>query len=249
MKICVFGNSHLGALKIAANAAGSETRTPADFLFWGAAGKNFPEIKLVNGKLVSPTPAYSRQVADGRVTDLDVTRFDAIVLYGCHVDFSRISNRVAILLQNSGNLSHGFRKEIVSDLLGKWWNGLGLIKMIPGLMSVIGARPCLFYPHPLWSEGASSVTDLRLEVEILAEVHDLAQARLQPIGVQMRRQPEMTVIGEIATKQQYSFGSVKLNTQGAEHPATDFVHMNQDYGALVLVDILEALRASSPKFK
>ena len=61
-KICILGNSHLGAL--AQSEAGAKAFEAAghDVVYWGAAGTLFPKITYKDGRLISPAPSRSRRV-------------------------------------------------------------------------------------------------------------------------------------------------------------------------------------------
>lgn len=246
LKICLFGNSHLGALKLAAGKLSEPKSRGLDLLFWGAAGKYFPLIKLVDGKFVSPIRAYSRQVADGRLTDLDVKRFDIVVFYGCHVDISRIADTIVRGLSEQPGLSRAFRRRAIQDVLTSWWERLAIVRLLQEARPLLGERRSFFYAHPLWSEGATArFPEREMTREVLEEVQKFVTVRMSVLGVEARRQPASTIVDGIATAEAFSVGSVKLNTQDVAHPVTDFAHMNGDFGDAVLRDLLGAL--SVPK--
>jgi hypothetical protein len=69
---------------------------------------------------------------------------------------------------------------------------------------------------------------------------DRFAAELAPHGIRLHRQPRSTIGPRGLTFDAFSRGSQRLATQ-RPHPAVDHVHMNGDYGAICLEELIAML--------
>jgi hypothetical protein len=85
-------------------------------------------------------------------------------------------------------------------------------------------------------------------VKVTMAVYDEALAALPAT---IARQPSGTVEGDIFTKTEFARGSIMLRGTTDAHPDGESFHMNRDFGAIMLREMLAALtrpaRGSSPR--
>lgn len=120
-KLCIIGNSHLGALAQSDSKMKAFAKAGFDVVFWGVPGKLFPQIACDEGMLLSPSPERSRIISSGRYGDLPLDDFDCILFYGFKVELSKVAARITNQLATLNKHSKAFQKEVITELIATWW--------------------------------------------------------------------------------------------------------------------------------
>src|ERR1700693_624705 len=81
MKVCVIGNSHMAALKLAIRQ-GVYVNSENAFTFWGTPGDSFNEITYANREFSTPHTPVVLEVSDSHYVTLPIDDFDALVFHG-----------------------------------------------------------------------------------------------------------------------------------------------------------------------
>ncbi len=244
MKVAIVGNSHLGCLNQALESGSVPVEENIDLVFWGAAGTDFPLIRYEQGILKSPRPRYSLLVSGGRYDDLPVRDFDVIVFYASQIDPFRFARRLAPLFEPGRGFSAAFERQALAESLGNWWSGLPVASLIGNIGREFPETRLLVYPTPYWSPNCGLFPESyqrQLMMETIAKVTNHAAQRIAEHGGEFRRQPLETIEAGIFTRMDLSKGSIKNVSGGVPHDDTDHVHMNRDYGLIVIHDIIDAL--------
>lgn len=248
-KICILGNSHLGAL--AQSVSGSKAFSEAGYevVYWGAAGTLFGKIAYADGQLISPAPERSKIISSGLYGHLPLSEFDGVLFYGMAVSLSNIALQITKRLKTIEPLSQAFVAEVLSEQIGAWWEmrtGRALMQ------AVIDAEPnkrYVFTPDPLIAQNdsyLSGVQDAALLSRVLDALYAHCQGWCAARNIDFYRQNDLTWSPDrITTDTSFSTDSVKMEA-GKPHPEDDFVHMNGRYGDIILADILALLEADQP---
>jgi hypothetical protein len=215
-----------------------------DITFWGSAGTDFPNIRYEDGTLVSPKPHYSRLVSGGRHASLPVGEFDTMVLYACQIDLFRVARRLVGLFDPQKTYSSAFRHEALDECMAKWWSSRSVVSLIEHIRREFPALRLVVYPNPYWSPNCALFqvpTQQRAMAAAMGEVASFAERRFVGLGCEFRLQRPETVERGIFSRMDLSKGSIKNVSGGVPHDDIDHVHMNSEYGVVMLRDILSAL--------
>ena len=236
--LCIYGDSHLAGIKLALNEKRIDPGA-VQIEFWGADGPQFREIHMVDGRMTPTTDAASARVAlinaNGR-KDIGANDFGQYLFVGgrlrSHEYIAPMLNR---LRDDIGFLSRAVRLRVLT----RWLNGCRSYRTAREFAQSGGAR-VLFAPASFLNDQVVRESDVAREInenataEDRGVVWDEMSEAMAADGVELLRQPEITVTRGCLTKLDYAANRVIENR--------DTVHKNGTYGALVLGEALTRLQ-------
>lgn len=185
-KICVIGNSHIGAMRKAVKD-GLFTDRKLDLVFWGFPGREYFKIKFENGRFTHPDKQRALAVSDGRYETITPKDFDALVFVG-GMNGSRlyslasqndIETQIGMLIAKNPIVA--MMKEAAHDFSGK----------------------LLFVPGPLRSE-LSPNRPQSISTERIEAVNRAAEKVFAKNGIIFVPQPAQTISVNGGTRREYS---------------------------------------------
>lgn len=252
-RICVIGDSHISALVLGWRQIESEY--PAvSFAFYGAPGELMRDLAVGPTSLTAASAGLGKFLAMGDPTREIPGNSDHYIVYGLGMRLLHVrplakfrteemSGRARIPLSDTcfvQCLQGRFRQTAAVETIGK--------------LRKLTAAPIALVPQPHPSaEGSWPWLDRierHREDAIIANLFDSACNQLAyELDVQPVPQPKFTKSRPLRTEPVYSRGSVMLNGKlSMAHPAGEASHMNADYGAAVLRDLLEGSRIDVGKY-
>jgi len=235
-RICILGNSHLGALVQAEQGNARFADAGYDVLYWGAAGGNFPKIRYNAGIFTSPHPSQARMISGDRCEELAVANADVLIAYGCHVMLSTQTRRIAMILQEAEGISSAMRAAYLDEIVSHWWRNATIRPLIEAVRRDFPKMPIFLYAHPLEGKHGgyfARLRDMGLVREVFLRLIIHLETWAETRSVSFCRQPQETVVDDLFTDPVFARGSVKLG-QDEQHPEGDLRHMNSSYGNLVM---------------
>lgn len=251
-RICIIGNSHLGALKQAVDGPPIPGVTGRySFDTFGAIRATLSETRVAEGRLV-PTRKHVRQSfkRTGGQEEIDLTCYDGVILAFRN---SPYFIRAYTCGANIAPLSHAVVSAVHEAFLRNW-----SVTLAKAIAEVLGTRPVWFLGRPFNAahdhhakrllgvlndpdDGAQAQAWIK---DICAHVSDTIENTRPASNLFFRRPPEEVLepFG-LFTQSVYSRGGKKLAAQlksDAHAEGTtgeDTMHMNGSYGAAVLADI------------
>lgn len=248
-KMCIIGNSHLGALALSETGMKGFTEAGYDVVYWGAAGSLFSKIQYSEGQLISPVPERSKIISSGRYGHLPLADFDVVVFYGMAVPLSNFALKTANRLKTIEKRSKSFVDAVLAEQISGWWEP----RLAPALMQAVTdaapAKRFIFTTDPLVAENPEylgKIKDTVLPRKVLDALYDHCAKWCEDRNISFYRQSEATLaVNRVTTDFDFNTNSVTLEA-GKPHPEDDFVHMNSSYGDIVLADLLSLLEADRP---
>ena len=262
LKLCIFGNSHVAALKSALRAhPGRWSKIEVQVV--GAHNELLLDTELRDGALVPTTPEAATAFGKfGGGAGVDLDGFDALAIAGCQVSAARAAmiHRSCrwVGLPSVAELDDASTLDLplVSAALARAALDHSLSGTL-GLRLARHLRPMTDRPILLLSQPRTNARVLTMTTEramaqrrairagdaayLSAMFEEAATRLLAETGVSFVPQPAETIAQSILTRQMYANGAPKLALkEGARQPPEDVLHANAGYGAVVL-DQLEAL--------
>lgn len=257
-KICMIGNSHVAAMRLAWDKVAAEYPM-VEALIYGAHARNLVTVQADAHKELQfdGPPLWSFRAGNdpGRARSIPLGDSDAIVIVGCDFGPScvfRTYKRYHFAGLNGRRkqaLTRDYFKRAVTAAVDESAAGV----LAKAIKAAIGT-PVMLVPAPLPAEsGFTDFDKTKMEpyraaqdagdgpklMEVYGEVCDELRNR----GLQVMRQPEVTTASPLSSLQRYSDNSVRLRADDdALHPENDYFHMNEEYGSLVWADIIGTLR-------
>ena len=254
LSICIFGNSHLAAVKSAWDV--HESKYPQIKIKFfgapGAVGVRLPSMEFTEGKAVATDPELVRMVKEvsGGDDSVALNSHDALVVIGLGLGF-----RPIILLLRSHLATEEYKtsrreQELISEAcliqcIKDLLNDNASVMLLKKLKANTN-KPVYVCTEPYLSEAAlehEKFQHLRLltQNDALARISKLyfrcLADILAEVGAILIEQPKVTVIFPCFTKRKFSRGSTFLLRERKKHPDVDVRHMNKNYGALLLKSI------------
>jgi hypothetical protein len=244
--VCILGSSHLGALKQAWDK-GAPVSPALSVDFFGATGWRLEDLRYENGALRPQSDKlrkFMKRTSGGKES-IVIDSYDAFVLYGLALDFRELLR----FCRDYGTFAH--RKwGAVANLLSEscfsasieTWIGASNCMDYLAQIRTLHQKPVLVCPRPLPPE--SFYQTLRdgpprlLEPEFLALL--FAEFRAQVLrlcgkfGGETCWQDDATLASPGATRNSFS---LPPRSSDKEHN----VHMNAQFGHLMMMKILERL--------
>lgn len=246
MKVCVIGNSHVGALRQ------GWMRLSTDFpdtniTFFASPQKDMHSLEMHEGNLVSrmPRAVRSMKYTSGGQDRIAVDQYDAFAIsLGIGIKALMQVFRVhrSRAMPSSGHLiSDEFALASVYDSISK-----SAATRIARAIRARTASPIIIIETPLpnrlilkksprsaWPEAAKMVPVLKT---LLDPAVDKISGNLSLI---YHPQPRETIKHGF-TLDEYSIGSKRLSSRETEHAPDEPHHMNANYGRVVLKEMLAA---------
>lgn len=238
MKLMLFGDSHLAAVKRGLAGIPADRLAGVEVQFWGTAGHRFRQIDWTDGKIVptndSTANAFARFNRYG-LRELDPALSDAVAFVGARIrPGAVIPDLLNQLVHPDRYLSRAYLKAVLADL----FNSLTTYRMARA-MAATGRTRVFVAPISLETHRhgkapraytlarRASRADLELLWSIMAEI-------MADDGIGAVLQPLDSVVCGYMTDEVYGL------------PAGDDVHKNAAYGTLILQAILDAASALAP---
>lgn len=231
MRVVLFGDSHLAAVRNGLNALAVPDGIELEF--WGTAGHRFRHISWKEDKIVpddaSTAAAFARFNRNG-MTELDPALFDAVVFVGARI---RPGPVLPDLLNNLAHPARHLTRDYMRHVLADHFRAYNTYRMARD-MAQTGKTRVLMAPVSLETEGKSGrprrFTVARRATDAhVAILWDLTRQILAEDGITFIPQPLASITKGYYTKAEY----------GVE--GKDSAHKNPEYGALVLREVLSAL--------
>jgi hypothetical protein len=247
-RLCMVGNSHLGAIKLGWEDVQVEFRGVAA-TFFGAFGKHMNHL-LVRGGILLVSSEQTRVLStSSEDRKIDLAEYDGVALFGGELNIIHAINLYRNYRsdehRHDGTMIHRVSQECFDAALLGLLRNTNAIRLAADIARV-SKCPVLVSPQPMPSPHI--LTSVRHDVfrNILEAGDELSLygsyrrslRALSTLGFTIIEQPEATKIAPLLTDQEYSKGSTRLLNSKQEHPEDDFVHMNRLYGAEVLRQII-----------
>ncbi len=234
-RICVVGDSHLGALKRAVDA-GAVANEGYEVEFYGAPGPYFRGLRLVKGQIRPDKFALDvvRMVTQNGRTVLDPGDFDAILFYGARLASAHFMREFLHRKHAPEDYaSHAVRAAVLSHLIQS-----ARFARIAFAFAADEKTQVFYASAPFPTQGVN--------VPLLAETPMAAQATVQDRdalwqeieaifakeNVVFLRQPEETVVDGALTQSAYGVEEAQAKD--------DAWHKNSAYGETVLQQFAKA---------
>lgn len=252
---CVFGNSHLAALRTAWTQ-GARPYPDMSLDFVGAHRNGLAEIEIEDGVLrpATVTARTNMERINGR-TDISLKSYDFLAITGSQMSIYHIM-KIYRRFRFIGLPSFPDTVDIEDlehELISAPAANAALVDMLRQSVGFqfathIGAAtglPVYLVEQPRPSTGClgdesgryagfKRARQLGDAVTLDSMYRAAFRAAADTVGVPVW-QPDSTIRDAMFTAQEYSVGSIRLTRKAkVSHPVDDFVHANSHYGALVL---------------
>lgn len=256
MKICIIGNSHLGAIK---NGFGRLTKEDFahDLTFFGAPSTTLKHLRAEGDRLFTSNPVlleHLKKTNDG-VAEVTLAPFDLVVVLGGQLHLTTALNlfkdfRPASICPDDGELLSESAFGAALDDAYERSTAVHALKLL-----VPTGKPLLIVPAPLRSElilGQDEypfLADPALAARAIPWLVAACQASWARIarrfGAELLHQPPETIGGTGLTKAE--FAGTRVFRDGRWFDEPDTVHTNGRYGERVLALLNRHLnRAAMP---
>lgn len=258
VRVCLIGNSHLSALALAWRELGPRQPDVA-ITFFGARAYLCEGLRVTDAGLRPDNEPLRKMVnwLSGGLDEIIAADFDVFWLAGHDFGVYPVVDVYADCWAEAHApdsertpVSDPMFVELCDAALRRTLS-MELYRRLRQVSDAPVAMLC--QPAPLPSARKSQdprfrgfgVAHRQDEAAILQEQAEAALARIaQAEGIAIVRQPPETFVLPLHTHKRYSRGSVRLDEGLAtEHPRTDLMHMNAEYGALALQPALASLFA------
>jgi hypothetical protein len=237
MRICILGNSHTGALKLAWSKLTASV-PQVELIFFAAPGIGFAHADLEGGHLVPRSKRLKELFAytSGGLESVDIAAYDAFLVYGLGFSIPRAK------IDN-----HRYSSAVVSatysDLLAKSlnWRLGNFVRSVTHAPIYVGHNPV-----PSLGEVPAALPAADKEMSwSYDESAGIFSRILAERDMLFIAQPHVTFGEDGMTKREYSFGSLKLDVGGRDgsdvHDADDIGHMNEEFGRIWLESFFKAI--------
>lgn len=233
MKICIIGNSHVGALKrgwdrISAKHPGTE------LTFFAHRANGMAALKVEGNSLVPKTDLLKKAIrfTSGGLERITPGDYDVLLLYGLRASPNFASRNQFISAQAARqalvDLTHG---RLSSKLLG-------MLRPLTDRIIYIGHDPL---------PAASRVRSERPPADYVEGIETLNEGIYRKLGAEMIAQPVSTIVNGRQTHSDFARGSKRLaigdGRDDRAHPEGEDGHMNDDFGEIWLEAFLVACKS------
>ncbi|BBL75046.1 hypothetical protein [Methylomagnum ishizawai] len=243
MKICLLGNSHSAALKIAYDALDADSRKALDVTFFASRGGGLAKALEPQGKkLISTDELITSHIGytSGGLTFIDPEAYDVFILhaFGTQYDYEILD------ANEEAYYSKEFLTDYCAELIGRRPN----INLLSNLASIT-SKPIYLSQQPFQSELnanlKSKVKSSKVDPPDLGECLKRFLAKQDHKNVKLLLQPPETIVDKIFTLAEFSVDSERLDIndqiskKSDKHNVRDMHHMNSKYGRLVWLYFLQ----------
>ncbi|MEX0969039.1 MAG: hypothetical protein WD046_01190 [Paracoccaceae bacterium] len=234
MRICIISNSHAGALKHALDTEPALAQGH-DISFFASRGAKVSKFTLIDDVISTTDLASVRYATGGKFTQIAPGDFDALVFYGIQLRFGHWLFPPEDADWGIANASSAFRGEMIIEHLS---NSMAVQFAYLVCASPVWQAQVVVAPSPV--QAAPDIA--RSAPFPLDEINLAAATMCSGFGARFVPQPKETLAATGFTYDRFAKGSLRLNEERAAHDDTERKHMNAAFGALILRDILAALR-------
>ena len=259
-RLCLLGDSHLAALRVALNDAPDLAGGWAIDMFGSPRG-GMGDVAVENGCLVpqsDQTAADFRQL--GAADRIDLAAYDAFAVVGLGLSVMqavrlwrgmRVYGMPSVTAGGDTDVtlvSRPLFTQVLSEHLAATLS-YQLVKLLTGAVTV----PILILPQPYPAPGILRDPRKGSGLRQICDSGDAAEVAAQftagarhAFGSGFLPQPVRTIRSDVLTAVRFTQGSVRLRADLAHpslHPGADMVHANAAYGVVCLKQIRGALHA------
>ena len=234
MKICVIGNSHIAALKLAIKERLFQCKN-MEVIFWGLPGRAYYRIVYEDGHFTTHGGGRRGRVleiSDGRYQDINPNDFDALLFHGSH----KASDLLFSLRKHAADVreySQGFLRAGI----GAWLEDNFSVTLASSVEDSFRGK-ILLSPIAMVSEDSQENSAMEVRREELHFLNDVINDVLAKKKVTYVAQPDETIKENKYTDRRYSINSVRLSRDlDIKHEADEYFHMNAEYGREVLMNV------------
>ncbi|MBL1434602.1 MAG: hypothetical protein COB08_000175 [Rhodobacteraceae bacterium] len=239
MKICVIGNSHVAAIKLAYEALGPNP--PHKMTFFAGLGRRIASFEASNGLLIPPADdhkiKFAISITSGGLTEINPALYDRILVIGMCGALHKMVSTV------SRPLSEGAKACAITD----YWQAAHLPALLQNLRKITQKPICVGAP-PLLAEARQHDTSTGAYSSLISLSNSLF---FKDFTAQFIGQPLDTIVNGNATEISFSRMSERLiegkGDFAVHHPEGENSHMNQSYGALWLKQYYEIIAAETKR--
>lgn len=239
MKICVIGNSHVAAIKLAHEALGPNP--PHKMTFFAGLGRRIASFNASNGLLIPPADdhkiKFAISVTSGGLTEIDPALYDQILIIGMSGGLHKMVSTV------SRPLSEGAKACATKD----YWQAAQLPSLLQNLRKITQKPICIGAP-PLLAEARQCNTSTDAYSSFISLSNSLF---FKDFNAQLIGQPVETIVNGNATEINFSRMSERLiegkGDFAIHHPEGENSHMNQSYGTLWLKQYLKIITTETKR--
>ncbi len=239
MKICVIGNSHVAAIKLAYEA--SQPSSPHEMIFFAGLGRRIAKLEIANGMLIPPADdpkiQYAIKATSGGLTEINPDLYDHFLIIG-------MSGWVHQPVSSVGRpISEGAIACAIKD----YWHASRLPPLVRNLRKIT-QKPISIAATPLLAEERQNNTNAEVYTRFISLSNALY---FSEFSAQLIGQPPETIVNGNATAIGFSRMSERLlegkGDFAIHHPEGENSHMNQSYGALWLAQYFAGFEAKTKR--
>jgi hypothetical protein len=249
IRLCLIGNSHLAALKLAWDRIGNQF-DDIELRFFGSYSDSLKELRVKERHLVAQSKRVRMNMVmtSGGLSKIAIDDYDIFVLHALGFSFNRLIKWFLLRSSEANEISiaNPYRAETrqpsfedIKTLLDQTACCRLAKKLAPF------NKPVMISPEPFFSEQVTQTP-----IEKWAPWHHLLDEQGHPkpdldrllslwnqarLAYAFLAQPADTIVSGSFTKVEYCARSIRLSRDMAtEHPPDDYSHMNAAYGAAVI---------------
>ncbi len=237
-RLCVFGDSHMAAIKAAINENLVDT-SGIDIEFWGNVGRRFRFLTWRNDR-IEPLDTYTAhrfsKFNEKNRTVLSSEDFDMILFSGCRLALYKLFPELLHRYRTPSEwISSGVERQIIADFL----RNFPPYQFACNFAKQGNAVP-IFAPISFNTDGFESTIPAKYSAAKKAtkanrtRIWRIVEDLMREDGVMLLPQDETTVVHGCQTKPIYAVENYL--------EIADATHKNAKYGALVLEETLNRLR-------
>ena len=233
MKICIIGNSHVAALKLAwENHFDKRCKKDNDITFFASRGKSLRSLKLENNKLIPDSEHLKKNLraTSGGKSFIDLASYDVFLLYGLGVRPYYASNLF-------------YSKAVIDDSIKDYYFSTLAVKILKMIKS--NPRKKVYIGHnPMPNKNPYTVTQFResRNGHYQRGMFLVNERFFGALGTELLKQPNKTISScGMHTSTMYGKGALRLY-DGKPFPQTDNSHMNEDFGKIWLDQFLSQVK-------
>lgn len=273
LRLCLAGNSHVGAYKRAWRQIGGEFGDVSIDMF-GAPGRRFGDLDVRDGRLIAESPeAEASLVATGGSREIRLADYDALVVVGGSTRLNAIVNLAKTCCPPFMNAELVDRKD--ADRFRAFYQKNDAAVPVTQaffqhlvraesadcnaarLLAAMAQQSPIRLGHVATPFPSSALRSLKPN-HVICQIADLgcgpafaelawkALEEVMPAGVVLVRPPVEVLVDGVLTDRSFSDGSTKLRDEKEEQGEDDFYHMNDRYGEIMLRRVLKAMRPNGP---